>query len=70
MGLGLFVIFCLGICDDPILQGAGHFVPQYKPREALQMIANFLWNTGDYSRDPKIPVVVTRTTNTLCTSVA
>lgn len=41
---------CVGI-DFVTIRGAGHFVPTDKPREALQMIYNFIRANGtDYSR--------------------
>ena len=33
------------------LQGAGHFVPMDRAGPALQMMYNFIWNTGDYSHE-------------------
>ena len=37
-------------------QGSGHFVPTTKPREALQMLMNFLRNTHNYSLPVNISV--------------
>jgi len=36
-----------GTLDFVTVRGAGHMVPQYKPRETYTMLDKFLFNNGD-----------------------